>query len=306
MSADTHIVLPVGQNTVTGAAPAEDSNVVTDDGLPNTSHPAGAPPDNTGGRYGTGTFLKGAIGYNSPQNNTQAIAYVVVKNGSIFTIAMDVAEAVPGQASMGYHLASKVGEGPPPVPVVALFSGGGGAPSGFGNKLTNGRGIDKATFNPNTPVADSINVTGSNGGYQPGFANNINNGAGESTFFLQASGFSPATDQETYALNIKVGGTDPTLAQDQAIVNDIIVAGYGVTASSVTGQFASLFPGYDILLTGTPGFTAPAYLGINFANDINTPGVVVTDVAAVPEPASAAGMLLGAAGLLLGRRKRNV
>jgi hypothetical protein len=58
-------------------------------------------------------------------------------------------------------------------------------------------------------------------------------------------------------------------------------------------------------LTAAAGTVSPEFLGVDFSSDSTTTGVTVTDVAAVPEPASAAGILLGAAGLLLGRRKRN-
>jgi hypothetical protein len=294
---DTHFLVPTASR-VDATSPFEDNNGVNTPGIPN---------DDSTDNYGSGTYLRGVFGIQGAnQTNSMNLAYLVLPSNGTYSI--DVAEGVVGSSGTGFHLAGTIAVGGVTTAtnkIVSLTAVSAGAPSTYGNKLTNGTGVDKATFNPNTPVADSINVSGSNGSYIKGQANNINSGAGENKFFVQASGFSPATDQEIYALNIKVGGSDPTAAQDQAIVNDINANNTGVTASLVSGQFASLFPGYDILLTGAAGTSAPANLAIDFSADTATPGVVVTDVAAVPEPASAAALLLGATGLLLGRRKRN-
>jgi hypothetical protein len=194
---------------------------------------------------------------------------------------------------------------PPAHKIISLTSS---APGTYGNKLTQSTtpGTDQASFSPNQ--ADSkIHVTGANGSYVPGFASNIGGTtAGQNKFFTEATGWSPTTDQEIYALNIRVGNADPTADQIRSVIDDINdpVAGNtgNVTASLVTGQLASVFPGYDILLTATPGTVSPEFLGIDFSVDLHTPGVTVTGVAAVPEPASAAGVLLAAAGPLLGRR----
>jgi hypothetical protein len=138
------------------------------------------------------------------------------------------------------------------------------------------------------------------------------------------SGFNPGSDKEIYALKLSKGGsgiTDTTVLQ--SIANDINGqngnnTSTGVSASLITGVFASLFPassGYDLLVTSTGTNPADgsgnAVLGFDFSagggelNAANS-GITVTGVAAVPEPATAAGLVLGAAGLLLGRRKNRL
>ena len=182
-------------------------------------------------------------------------------------------------------------------------------------QLTSGTGANQATFAPNAPVAGTINVTkvGANS-YVPGFANGVSGataGTGAIADFAQVSGFA-AGDQEIYALKLLVGGTAPTTTQMNSIVADIGgQTGDGVSTvasliggpTGLAGQIAGLFPGYDLMLTVTSG-TATPFLGFDFSQETNVAGVVVTNIAAVPEPASAAILLIGSS-LLLGRRKRN-
>jgi len=83
-----------------------------------------------------------------------------------------------------------------------------------------------------------------------------------------------------------------------------------VVASAVTGVYTTLFPGYEVLLTESPGVSSSSELEFDFSStgeqDSAVPGLVLTGVAAVPEPATAAGVVMGAAGLLLGRRKNRL
>jgi hypothetical protein len=153
--------------------------------------------------------------------------------------------------------------------------------------------------------AGSISITGQNGYYTLG-STTIPTASG-TTGYVVVSAFSPATDKEVYALQLSQNGssiatTNTTLLS--AIVADINASETtGVTASLVTGSYTSTFPGYDILLTANPGIAATDYLGFDFSQDTTDKGITVTGVAAVPEPATAAGLVLGAAGLLLSRRK---
>jgi len=186
----------------------------------------------------------------------------------------------------------------------------------YGVQLTSGAGANQATFAPNTPVAGTINVTkGGANSYTPGFANGVSGataGTGAITDFTAISGFA-AGDQEIYALKLLVGSSAPTTTQINSIVADIggqsatdgvsTVASLLGSPSGLAGQIASLFPGYDLMLTVSPGTTTP-FLGFDFSQETNVAGVVVTNIAAVPEPASAAILLIGSS-LLLGRRKRN-
>jgi hypothetical protein len=157
----------------------------------------------------------------------------------------------------------------------------------------------------------TLNMIGGHGSYLPAYTGLIS--PAQTTGYAAASGFNPVTDTEVYALQLNYSGgvvspSNTTLIA--AIVSDINASSSNVSASAVTGVYASLFPTYDVLLTSTAGFTpgagGVADLGIDFSQDTDaaTPGLVVTEVAAVPEPATAAGAVLGAAGLLLGRRKK--
>jgi hypothetical protein len=143
------------------------------------------------------------------------------------------------------------------------------------------------------------------GGYVPG----------STTFSALSKGYGVVTgfhtpDTEIYALDVlNASGGALTSAQISAVVSDINASESGVTASLVTGVYSKLFPGYDVLLTGTtPATTGTSYyLGIDFSatgdQDPATQGFTVGAIAAVPEPATMAGLVLGASGLLLGRRK---
>jgi hypothetical protein len=139
------------------------------------------------------------------------------------------------------------------------------------------------------------------------------------TASVLVSGFNPDTDKEVYALKLSQNGTPISPSNTtllSAIAADINggsgnTAAVGASASLITGIFSSLFPGYDLLITSTgatPSSGGNAVLGFDFSSASETNaadlGVTVTGVAAVPEPATAAGVVIGAAGLLLGRRKR--
>jgi hypothetical protein len=303
-SADSHLVTNAGQAVAVGAPGNEDSNVTKPTGVIQGAGDSGT--------YGAGTFLHGAIGFTSPQLQTQTLAYVVLKDGVTGTANLGVAQAASsGGPATGFAFSLTFGAvttTSTPNKIISLTAV---APTSYGNKLTQSAtpGADQATFNPN--ASDSIiHVTGSGAtGYVKGSADNIGGTAnGENKFNVEATGWNPNTDQEIYALNIKVNGSDPSAAQISAIIADINGANGNtgnITASTVSGQFAAVFPGYDILLTAANGTISPEFLGVDFSADSTTTGVTVTNVAAVPEPVSAAGLLLGAAGLLLGRRKRN-
>jgi hypothetical protein len=308
-SLDTHF-LTVGTQgyTIPGTTPITEDNNQTNPGL--TGFPNSA-PGATGARYGTGTALHGGFSWGNDFRVTQQLAYIVLKDGTTGSAVFDLSETVaPGPGvNTGFAFALSFSSGPGSSSTVAnkIISLTSAAPTSYGTKLTQGAGANQATFDNGGSADSTIHVLGSNSSYVPGHANAVGGaGNGQNLFNVEATGWSPNTDQEVYALNIKVNGLDPTAGQISAIINDINGSNTGnVTAGPVSGQFAAVFPGYDILLTAAAGTLSPEFLGVDFSSDSTTTGVTVTDVAAVPEPASAAGILLGAAGLLLGRRKRN-
>jgi hypothetical protein len=151
----------------------------------------------------------------------------------------------------------------------------------------------------------TLNVVGSNGSYVP--ASEAASGTGAD---VEVTGFNPATDNEVYALKLSgiAAGTAGT-AEIASIIAEITAqsAVDGVSAQVPSSDVAALFPGYQIELVADPGNRSSAQdLGIDLSGltENSTPGTVtLSAIAAVPEPASI-GLLMGASGLLLGRRKR--
>jgi hypothetical protein len=184
----------------------------------------------------------------------------------------------------------------------------------YGLQFTSMVGQYQATFSPNTPAANTINVTKNGAGVSPGFADNIDGGPGDPAGYAAISGFA-ATDQEIYALKLLVGTAAPTSTQISQIVTDIAAqSDDGVSSvanllspagNALATQISDAFPGYDLMLVVNAGSgSATPYLGFDFTQEVNVPGVVVTDiVATVPEPAGSTVPLIAVSGLLLGRRK---
>ena len=294
---DTHFLVAAG-NMAVGSTPTENSNQsASSAGLTNTS----------ADDYGLGTLLTGAFGLTSAaQANALQVAYFVVPNGSSARYNIAVVENVtPGSVSNNtFQLTGNIVS----APIVSLTAGTTvpSATTAF-TPLTTAN----TTFSPATPVANSINVAGRNGSYTPGFAN-VNTTGGIATGYVETSGFSPASDTEVYAIKLDQNGTalSPTDAQVQTIVNDInaFSASDGVVASRVadssTLSRAGNFGTYDILLTSNNTVAAQDILTFNFANDPNVAGLTVTNIAAIPEPASLAIVTAGAVGLLTVRRRR--
>jgi hypothetical protein len=234
--------------------------------------------------------------------STAAIfAHIVVPTGTLFTVSGYVG------GNLGLEQAFSV-TNTPAISTIVSLSAGSTAPSGF-TKLTASGGT--ATFTPNTPVADSLNVTPrSSGVYFPGYAA-VTAAGGVATGSIEASGFSPSSDTEVYALKLDLNGValSPTASQVQTIVNDINAnsATDGVVASRVADS-ASLsngyFAGYTILLTSSGSVASQDYVAFDFRKETNVTGLTVTNVAAIPEPASVGVLAAGAVGLLARRRRR--
>jgi hypothetical protein len=151
----------------------------------------------------------------------------------------------------------------------------------------------------------TLAVNGSSGGYMPAYASvaSLNTGSAAATFTP-----TPTSGSEVYALKLTgPAGATLTAAQIQTIITDINASSAtdGVVASTIGSAFTNVFPGYQVELTAD-ALAGSASLGFDFTQETSVAGVVVTGVAAVPEPATAAGLVLGATGLLLGRRKNRM
>jgi len=158
----------------------------------------------------------------------------------------------------------------------------------------------------------TVTNAGGTGKYFPGY---FNVAGGAATGFIAVKGFLPADVPEVYALQVAINGVEllPTDTRLASIIADIEGSDSNISSGVTTvlgSPYAALFPGYDIIVpTSIAGGSTP-YFAWDFssATDSDTAlgAVTVTSVAAVPEPATAAGLVLGAAGLLLGRRKNRV
>jgi hypothetical protein len=316
---DSHILYPLA-NMVALPAPYEDNSGTLASPTPTN------PTSDSGDLFGTGTSIHGIFGLTNQTPSVQ-LAYLVLptagtaKAGS-YTLTISEAPAAGGLATIFNGITGSIGGGggttvtPPGTHNIVNLTSATQTGGNYGVQLTAGTGANQATFAPNAPVAGNINVTkGGPSSYTPGFANAVSGataGTGAITDFTAISGFA-AGDQEIYALKLLVGGSTPTSTQISTIVTDIGgQSGDGVSTvanllstsgNSLATQIATLFPGYDLLLSVTTG-TATPFLGFDFTQETNVAGVVVTNIAAVPEPASAAILLIGSS-LLMGRRKRN-
>jgi hypothetical protein len=195
------------------------------------------------------------------------------------------------------------------------------------------------TYNPNAPTAGVVNVVGTGTGFIRGELNGIAAGVGSKTGqtgvnFENAAGTPVDPGIEYIGLNVADGanaqGSTQFNTDIQALITDINGSTFGFGA---TDAYATITTGTNDSLAGAPAATQIAALGLNagkvgaaqydvvigipsvnggtsvlgldLTQDTNLPaGLTVTDIGAVPEPASAAGLLIGASGLLLGRRKR--
>jgi autotransporter-associated beta strand protein len=184
------------------------------------------------------------------------------------------------------------------------------------------------TENPPGTTGSVITLTGAGGGnYNPGYLNNVT--ANGNNGYVQIDGFSNG-DNQIAALSITVNGSAPTAAQLAEILSDLGANAEAFATNSAGGSFAAALqtsnPGaYNALMAGdvnfatdpfqiallnpaglTPG--SPAFLAMDFSNEIDAgnsiSNVVVTNIAAIPEPGSLALVGLVAAAGMLGQRRR--
>jgi hypothetical protein len=292
-------------NNTGTAGPALDSHLVVTPGIVvdplvednNTVNPGltTAQISNNGGydELGTGTHLQGDFSVTPSTGFT--LAYIVLKNGTSATYNVSVSEGPTGSAAnVVSTFTGTIGAVVPTTHnIISLTAGNNTAGTNYGSA--------DGTIAVGGPGHSSYLVTPATG---------FTAGATGST---NVSGFNPTTDTEIYGLKLLVGGIAPTQTQLSQIVTDINSGtGDNVTAGligSLPAVFTSVFTtatsGYNLFLTSTNGFTATggSDLGFDFSQETNVAGVTVAGIAAVPEPATAAGIVLGAAGLLLGRRR---
>jgi hypothetical protein len=97
LGTDSHVLT---QNLTTVTNPFEDNNEV---------HPTGAPANTATRLWGTGTYLHGIFGLSgSGAVQNLPLAYVILKNGTTASYALDVAQTVPGGVATGAHVSGTI------------------------------------------------------------------------------------------------------------------------------------------------------------------------------------------------------
>jgi len=169
----------------------------------------------------------------------------------------------------------------------------------------------------------TLTVTGGHGYYYTG---NLALSTAQAQGYAVVNGFNPESDEEIYALDVEVGGSEATAAQINTLINAIngtdgnSSASPGVLAASYT--FAGLdlagpnpFPaalsatGFNLYLDMNAALLDVAngtnsFFAWDFTADSLLSGYTVDDVAAVPEPVSLGVLALGGVGLLARRSRR--
>jgi hypothetical protein len=216
---------------------------------------------------------------------------VVVPHGDKFTVTGSVGGPAVGGGTFQTNFSTTNGTsgGGNVLPVVVLSAT---SPSGVGSQLV-------GTYTPSTSPTLTVVNNGAPGEYFPGFIHSL---TGTPNAGLTAiTGFTGG-DVEKFLLKLSSSADDTALVADINAnnANTTLTASLASTDSSLANLGGTA---WDIELTEKSGAPANGFFGFNLAGDTNAPGITVTDVAAVPEPATVGLLLVGGLGLLARRRR---
>jgi hypothetical protein len=170
--------------------------------------------------------------------------------------------------------------------------------------IFNSSGAGNSNYNP---LLGTLTMTGSNGSYHVASMTVPSTTAIGTT---EAHTFNPGTDQEVWAYDVLVNGTQANATQIATLVHDINLGGGGAPASAVTASATSPVPNpfssfFDIFVDVAPG-NADQFQGIDLTpgNDSNLAGYTISAVAVVPEPVTLGLLAVGGVGLMARRHRR--
>jgi len=228
-------------------------------------------------RYSTMTSLEvaGFATGGVPATSTLGANYanVLVPTADMVRVVVSAAGTTGNFYTATFTLGTSVG--PTTTPIISLTTS---APAGYGSALA------------------GLTVTGSNGKYMPAII-----AAGGQAGYSQVSGFSPSTDSpEIFLLKLSSAADDATIIADINTQNNVT----GLVASAPAGAFTNMMGiAWDVELTVTnPGALGNGIIGFNLANAAGI-SETVSQVLAVPEPATLGLLALGGIGLLARRRR---
>ncbi len=298
-STGTNVAGGIGPDTISGGFVVATQSVNTTAGTAALGYGGGTPAELFNGLQvdgnATGTFTF------TPMVPTGNEAYAQYVSGGTSASSKPVYQAVT--AVQGVDTINN-------LPVLEVIVGSGSTAPTTGHSI-----ISLTSTNPGSTYGGTLTTIALShfaGAVVPGYDRLSNTTT--ATAVQPVTGFAATDVPEEFALALLVNGAAPTSAQLTQIVSDINSASStdGVTASVLTagGPFSNPGPfsttrGYDVLLTSTTSDTTP-FLGFDFTQETTVSGVTVAAVAAVPEPATAVGLLVGAGSLLLGRRKNRI